>query len=66
VGRHRASAIAVVEETLDYTPMSWRSRKGTRVAQDADTHGVEGLTYVDRAEADAAGCRVLLEPFEHD
>jgi uncharacterized protein len=59
----------VVEETLDYTLRELALPEGGFAsAQDADTHGVEGLTYTwTYAEADAVGLsRAVLEPFEHD
>jgi uncharacterized protein len=58
----------VVEETLDYLLREMLLREGGLAsAQDADTDGVEGLTYTwTPEEADAVGLpRELLEPFEH-
>jgi hypothetical protein len=58
----------VVEETLDYLLRELELPDGGLAsAQDADTDGVEGLTYTWTAEeAAAAGLqRELLEPFEH-
>ncbi|HXG76215.1 MAG TPA: thioredoxin domain-containing protein [Gaiellaceae bacterium] len=58
----------VVEETLDYVLRELALPEGGFAsAQDADTEGVEGLTYTwTPEEADAAGIpRDLLEPFEH-
>jgi uncharacterized protein YyaL (SSP411 family) len=58
----------VVEETIDYLLRELRlPGGGLASAQDADTHGVEGLTYTwTEEEADEAGIpRELLEPFEH-
>jgi uncharacterized protein YyaL (SSP411 family) len=58
----------VVEETLDYVLAELALPDGGLAsAQDADTEGVEGLTYTwTEAEADAAGLpRSLLQPFEH-
>ena len=58
----------VVEETLDYVLRDLALPGGALAsAQDADTDGVEGLTYTwTPEEADAVGIpRDLLEPFEH-
>jgi uncharacterized protein len=58
----------VVEETLDYLLREMLlPEDGLASAQDADTNGVEGLTYTwTEDEAEAAGLpRELLEPFEH-
>jgi hypothetical protein len=58
----------VVEETLDYLLRELAlPGGGFASAQDADTEGVEGLTYTwTLEEADAVGLpRELLEPFEH-
>jgi uncharacterized protein len=58
----------VVEETLDYVLAELSlAEGGLASAQDADTDGVEGLTYTwTEAEADAAGLPLsLLQPFEH-
>ncbi len=58
----------VVEETLDYLLRELRlPNGGLASAQDADTDGVEGLTYTwTEDEAAAAGLgHELLEPFEH-
>jgi uncharacterized protein YyaL (SSP411 family) len=58
----------VVEETLDYSLRELALPEGGFAsAQDADTDGVEGLTYTwTEEEASAAGLpRELLEPFEH-
>ena len=58
----------VVEETLDYVLRDLAlPGGGLASAQDADTDGVEGLTYTwTPEEADALGLpRDLLEPFEH-
>jgi len=58
----------VVEETLDYVLRDLAlPGGGLASAQDADTDGVEGLTYTwTSEEADAVGLpRDLLEPFEH-
>ena len=58
----------VVEETVDYMLRELRlPGGGLASAQDADTEGVEGLTYTWTAEeAAAAGIpSELLEPFEH-
>jgi uncharacterized protein len=58
----------VVEETVDYMLRELALRGGGLAsAQDADTEGVEGLTYTwTEEEAAAAGLpRELLEPFEH-
>ncbi len=63
-GRYRE----VVEETLDYALRELAlTEGGFASAQDADTDGVEGLTYSwTPAEADDVGLsRGLLEPFEH-
>ena len=58
----------VVEETVDYMLRELRLPEGGLAsAQDADTDGVEGLTYTwtpDEA-ADAGIPAELLEPFEH-
>jgi uncharacterized protein len=57
----------IVEETLDYLLREMRLPDGGLAsAQDADTAGVEGLTYTWRLEeADDMGLpRELLEPFE--
>ena len=59
----------VVEQTVDYMLRELAlSDGGLASAQDADTEGVEGLTFTwTQAEAAAAGLpRELLEPFEHD
>jgi uncharacterized protein YyaL (SSP411 family) len=65
-GRHRYRE--VVEETLDYALRDLALPSGGLAsAQDADTHGVEGLTYTwtpDEA-ADVGLPHALLEPFEH-
>jgi len=58
----------IVEETLDYAVRELSLPDGGFAsAQDADTDGVEGLTYTwTEEEADAAGLLPpLLEPFEH-
>jgi uncharacterized protein len=58
----------VVEETVDYMLRELAlPRGGLASAQDADTDGVEGLTYTwTGEEAAAAGLPPeLLEPFEH-
>ena len=58
----------IVEETLDYLVREMLLPEGGLAsAQDADTDGVEGLTYTwTEAEAQASGIpRELLEPFEH-
>ncbi len=58
----------VVEETLDYSLRELALPEGGLAsAQDADTDGVEGLTYTwTEEEAAAVGLsRELLEPFEH-
>jgi len=58
----------VVEETLDYLLREMLLPEGGLAsAQDADTNGVEGLTYTwTEEEAEAVGLpRELLEPFEH-
>jgi uncharacterized protein len=58
----------VVEETLDYMLRELLLPEGALAsAQDADTNGVEGLTYTwTEEEAEAAGLpRELLERFEH-
>jgi uncharacterized protein YyaL (SSP411 family) len=65
-GRQRYREI--VEETLDYVLRELALEGGGLAsAQDADTDGVEGLTYTwTREEAEAAGLPAeLLEPFEH-
>jgi len=57
----------VVEETLDYILRELSlAEGGLASAQDADTEGIEGLTYTwTEEEAAAAGLpRELLEPFE--
>jgi uncharacterized protein len=59
---------AVVEDTLDYLLRELRLSEGALAsAQDADTDGVEGLTYTwTEGEAAALGIpRDRLEPFEH-
>ncbi|HEY6032433.1 MAG TPA: thioredoxin domain-containing protein, partial [Gaiellaceae bacterium] len=54
----------VAEETVDYLLRELRLESGGfAAAQDADTDGVEGLTYT--WTADEAGADVSLEPFEH-
>src|SRR5438552_2045768 len=59
-GRYRE----IVEETLDYMLRELRLPEGGFAsAQDADTDGVEGLTYTWTAEEGAPAD--LLEPFEH-
>jgi uncharacterized protein len=58
----------VVEETLDYVVRELALPSGGLAsAQDADTEGVEGLTYTwPKDEAEAAGLSAdLLQPFEH-
>jgi uncharacterized protein len=58
----------VVEETVEYVLREFAVEGGGLAsAQDADTDGVEGLTYTwTPAEADEAGIPLaLLEPFEH-
>ncbi|MGH3134457.1 MAG: thioredoxin domain-containing protein [Gaiellaceae bacterium] len=58
----------VVEETLDYLLREMRLPDGGLAsAQDADTDGMEGLTYTwTEEEAEEARIpRELLEPFEH-
>jgi uncharacterized protein YyaL (SSP411 family) len=58
----------VVEQTLDYVLRELALPDGGLAsAQDADTDGVEGLTYTwTPEEAAASGLdRTLLEPFEH-
>ena len=57
----------VVEETVDYMLRELRSTAGGLAsAQDADTDGVEGLTYTWTPRSAAAGIPAeLLEPFEH-
>jgi uncharacterized protein YyaL (SSP411 family) len=58
----------IVEETLDYMLRELALETGGLAsAQDADTNGVEGLTYTwTHEEARAAGLTAeLLEPFEH-
>ena len=64
----RARYREVVEETLDYLLRELAlAGGGLASAQDADTDGVEGLTYTwTTEEADAVGLpSELLEPFEH-
>jgi uncharacterized protein YyaL (SSP411 family) len=59
---------AVVEETLDFLVREMLLEDGGLAsAQDADTDGVEGLTYTwTEKEAESSGIpRELLEPFEH-
>jgi hypothetical protein len=59
----------IVEETLDYLLRELLlPNGGLASAQDADTSGIEGLTYTWRLEeADDMGLpRELLEPFEDD
>jgi uncharacterized protein YyaL (SSP411 family) len=54
----------VAEETVDYLLRELRlDSGGFASAQDADTEGVEGLTYT--WTADEAGPDVSLRPFEH-
>ncbi|HEU5405344.1 MAG TPA: thioredoxin domain-containing protein [Gaiellaceae bacterium] len=54
----------VAEQTLDYMLRELRLRTGGFAsAQDADTDGVEGLTYTWTAEEGAPA--ELLQPFEH-
>jgi uncharacterized protein YyaL (SSP411 family) len=54
----------VAEQTLDYMLRELRLPSGGLAsAQDADTDGVEGLTYTWTAEEEAP--HELLEPFEH-
>ncbi|MDQ3672606.1 MAG: thioredoxin domain-containing protein [Actinomycetota bacterium] len=58
----------VVEETLDYLIREMLLPEGGLAsAEDADTDGIEGLTYTwTEEEAASAGIpRELLEPFEH-
>jgi uncharacterized protein len=55
---------AVVEETADYMLRELRLPEGGFAsAQDADTDGVEGLTYTWSEDDDVP--RELLQPFEH-
>src|SRR5437588_3831037 len=55
---------AVAEQTLDYMLRELRlANGGLASAQDADTDGVEGLTYTWTAEEGAPA--QLLQPFEH-
>jgi uncharacterized protein YyaL (SSP411 family) len=55
---------AVAEQTLDYLMRELRlPNGGFASSQDADTEGVEGLTYTWTAEEGAPA--ELLEPFEH-
>jgi uncharacterized protein YyaL (SSP411 family) len=55
---------AVVEETLDYVLRELRlPGGGLASAQDADTNGVEGLTFTWTEEEGVP--RELLQPFEH-
>ena len=64
----RARYREIVEETVGYLLRElWLPDGGFASAQDADTEGVEGLTYTwTPDEADAVGlARELLEPFEH-
>jgi uncharacterized protein YyaL (SSP411 family) len=61
---------SVVEETVEYTLRELRlDGGGFASAQDADTDGVEGLTFTWTAEELAAaigpGRELLLQPFEH-
>jgi len=59
---------AVVEETLDFLVREMLLQgRGLASAQDADTDGVEGLTYTwTEEEAKSSGIpRELLEPLEH-
>jgi uncharacterized protein len=54
----------VAEETIDYMLRELRLREGGFAsAQDADTEGVEGLTFTWAADEGAPA--ELLEPFEH-
>jgi uncharacterized protein len=58
----------IVEETIDYLVRELLlAEGGLASAQDADTDGIEGLTYTWTVEeAEQAGiARELLEPFEH-
>ncbi len=58
----------IVEETIEYLVREMLLPEGAFAsAQDADTDGVEGLTYTwTEEEAESAGIpRELLEPFEH-
>ncbi len=58
----------IVEETIEYLVREMLLPEGAFAsAQDADTEGVEGLTYTwTEEEAESAGIpRELLEPFEH-
>jgi uncharacterized protein len=60
VERHRE----IVEETLEYMLRELRLPEGGFAsAQDADTDGVEGLTYTWTEDDDVP--RELLQPFEH-
>ena len=54
---------AVAEQTLDYMVRELRLPAGFASSQDADTDGVEGLTYTWTAEEGAPP--ELLQPFEH-
>jgi uncharacterized protein YyaL (SSP411 family) len=61
---------AIVEETVDYVLRELRLESGGFAsAQDADTDGVEGLTFTWTAEeltaAIGPGRELLLQPFEH-
>src|SRR5262249_36482769 len=54
----------IVEETVEYMLRDlWLAEGAFASSQDADTEGVEGLTYT--WTADEAGPDVPLEPFEH-
>jgi uncharacterized protein len=58
----------VVGETIEYLIRElWLAEGGFASAQDADTQGVEGLTYTwTEEEAQAAGLPLeVLQPFEH-
>jgi uncharacterized protein YyaL (SSP411 family) len=60
----------IVEETVEYALRDLRLEGGGFAsAQDADTNGVEGLTFTwtadELAEAIGPGREMLLQPFEH-
>ena len=71
VGRHREVRYRrVVEETVEYALRELRlDGGGFASAQDADTEGVEGLTFTwtpsELTEAIGPGRDDLLQPFEH-
>ena len=62
----RARYREIVEETVEYMLRELRLPEGAFASsQDADTEGVEGLTYTWTADEVGPDAAPLLEPFEH-